>query len=236
MDPTPTSNDGLPYRRADFATLPEALDYAARGKTGYNFYSARGDLAQALTYAELRERAIDVARGFDQGGAAAGRAGRAGGRHRSRLHDPVLRLPVCEPARRSRRAADHVSAGARPMSRACGASSRMRGAAPRRRPPDALSLSARGRRRPRHRRSSARPGFLRSAARRRRSAAVRPGDRCYLQYSSGSTRAPLGVDVPQRVLMANATPSSITACRCGRTIAAPPGCRSITTWVSSASC
>ena len=30
-----------------------------------------------------------------------------------------------------------------------------------------------------------------------------PGDHCYLQYSSGSTRAPLGVDVPQRVLMAN---------------------------------
>src|SRR5262249_25264154 len=29
------------------------------------------------------------------------------------------------------------------------------------------------------------------------------GDRCYLQYSSGSTRAPLGVDIPQRVLMAN---------------------------------
>jgi fatty-acyl-CoA synthase len=68
MTPTPTSNDQLPLRLGGFASLPEALDYAARGKTGYNFHSARGALARALSYAELRERAIDVARGFIKAG------------------------------------------------------------------------------------------------------------------------------------------------------------------------
>jgi fatty-acyl-CoA synthase len=64
MTPTATSNDNLPLRLTGFGSLPEALDYAARGKTGYNFYSARGNLARALTYAELRERAVEVARGL----------------------------------------------------------------------------------------------------------------------------------------------------------------------------
>src|SRR5262245_42086490 len=64
MTPTPTSNDNLPLRLTGFGSLPEALDYAGHGKTGYNFYSARGELASALTYAELRERAIDAARGL----------------------------------------------------------------------------------------------------------------------------------------------------------------------------
>ncbi len=29
----------LPLRKGDFSTLAEALDYAARGETGFNFYS-----------------------------------------------------------------------------------------------------------------------------------------------------------------------------------------------------
>src|SRR5262245_32701252 len=68
MTPTPTSSDNLPLRLTGFGSLPEALDYAARGKTGYNFYSARGELVRALTYPELRERAIDVARGLIKAG------------------------------------------------------------------------------------------------------------------------------------------------------------------------
>ncbi|MCU0935664.1 MAG: fatty acyl-AMP ligase [Gammaproteobacteria bacterium] len=59
--PTPTFNP-LPFRAADFANLAEALDYAALGDTGCNFYSARGELYAALPYATLREDARALAR------------------------------------------------------------------------------------------------------------------------------------------------------------------------------
>ena len=61
MTPTPTTNAVLPFRRSGFATLSDGLDYAARGETGCNFFSARGELEQTLPYRELRERAIDLA-------------------------------------------------------------------------------------------------------------------------------------------------------------------------------
>ncbi|MES1926129.1 AMP-dependent synthetase and ligase [Salinisphaera sp. T31B1] len=48
-------------RHADFSTLAEALDYAAQGDTGFNFYSGRGELSASLGYAELRERALETA-------------------------------------------------------------------------------------------------------------------------------------------------------------------------------
>ncbi|MFL6788303.1 MAG: fatty acyl-AMP ligase [Sphingomicrobium sp.] len=49
---------------ADFATLGEALDYAARGNRGMNFHDARGTLVRAYPYAELREDALAHARRF----------------------------------------------------------------------------------------------------------------------------------------------------------------------------
>lgn len=58
--PTPTRHS-LPLRRADFETLSEALDYAARGETGANFY-AGGKLAEVLPYRRLREQALTLAR------------------------------------------------------------------------------------------------------------------------------------------------------------------------------
>jgi fatty-acyl-CoA synthase len=48
-------------RNADFANLAEALDYAATGSTGYNFYTGRGDLWAVLPYRELREQARSAA-------------------------------------------------------------------------------------------------------------------------------------------------------------------------------
>lgn len=59
---TPTTNRQLPYRLADFATLPQALDYAAQGETGLNFYTGKGELAEALPYSTLREQALRLAR------------------------------------------------------------------------------------------------------------------------------------------------------------------------------
>lgn len=60
MDATPTVNN-LPFRAADFSTLAEALDYAAQGETGYNFYAGGGKLYASLPYAELRGQAQALA-------------------------------------------------------------------------------------------------------------------------------------------------------------------------------
>ena len=57
LRPTPT-DDELPRRFADFATMPEALDYAAQGRKGLNFHDARGRLVRVYPYAELRANAL----------------------------------------------------------------------------------------------------------------------------------------------------------------------------------
>ena len=76
IEPVPTSPDALappggnasvdaqPRRIADFATLGEALDYAARGRRGLNFHDARGTLVRTYPYAELRDDALAHARRF----------------------------------------------------------------------------------------------------------------------------------------------------------------------------
>jgi fatty-acyl-CoA synthase len=58
---TPTVNS-LPLRRADFASLADALDYAAQGVTGANFYAGSGKLATVLPYRTLRIEAQQLAR------------------------------------------------------------------------------------------------------------------------------------------------------------------------------
>lgn len=55
--PTPT-DDALPRRMADFATMGEALDYVAQSARGFNFHDARGTLVRPYPYAELREDAL----------------------------------------------------------------------------------------------------------------------------------------------------------------------------------
>ncbi len=57
---TPTE-DALPRRFADFATLGDALDYAASGTRGLNFHDARGTLAQPYPYAQLQRDARKMA-------------------------------------------------------------------------------------------------------------------------------------------------------------------------------
>ena len=59
---TPTPNDcPLPRRRSDFATLSEAIDYAAQSEKGLNFHDMRGTLERAYPYAELRQDAMAMA-------------------------------------------------------------------------------------------------------------------------------------------------------------------------------
>jgi len=59
--PTPT-DDALPRRLADFATLGEALDYAAQGVRGLNFHDPRGTLIRAYPFSEMRQDALAMAR------------------------------------------------------------------------------------------------------------------------------------------------------------------------------
>ncbi len=53
--------DALPRRFSDFATMGEALDYAASGTRGFNFHDARGNLARPYPYSELRADALACA-------------------------------------------------------------------------------------------------------------------------------------------------------------------------------
>ena len=62
LTPTRRQNIGLPHKLGGFSTLTEALDYAARGITGFNFYSPRGVLNDVLPYWDLREEAMETGR------------------------------------------------------------------------------------------------------------------------------------------------------------------------------
>ncbi len=57
---TPTHRS-VALRHADFDSLSEALAYAARGESGFNYYDSRGRLDAVLPYAELAERAAAIA-------------------------------------------------------------------------------------------------------------------------------------------------------------------------------
>ena len=61
MKPTPTKNR-LPLRKGSFTTLAEALDYAAEGETGFNFYNGAGKLSAVLPYKKLQQEARSLAR------------------------------------------------------------------------------------------------------------------------------------------------------------------------------
>ncbi len=60
LEATPTG-DALPRRLADFATLGEAMDYAAQGTRGLNFYDARGTLKHPYPFRDMRKDALQQA-------------------------------------------------------------------------------------------------------------------------------------------------------------------------------
>jgi fatty-acyl-CoA synthase len=71
LDATPTKHE-LSFRPADFNTLTEALDYAAQGETGSNFYTGRGAIYASVSYSDLRAQAVELAHqllglGLDKG-------------------------------------------------------------------------------------------------------------------------------------------------------------------------
>ncbi len=58
---TPTGHS-LAFKPAEFSTLTEALDYAAQGETGSNFYTGRGAIYASISYRELRLEAMELGR------------------------------------------------------------------------------------------------------------------------------------------------------------------------------
>lgn len=58
--PTPTEC-AQPRRFSDFATVGEALEYAAQGSRGLNFHDPRGRLVRAYSYRELKDDALVAA-------------------------------------------------------------------------------------------------------------------------------------------------------------------------------
>jgi fatty-acyl-CoA synthase len=204
LKPTPTTNTSLTHRRSTFDTLWEALDYAAKGDTGLNFYTAKGDLATVLPYAELQSRAQELARRFVALGLERG----------ARVvlvadTDPefviaffatqyagLLPVPVAIPTSLGGR--DAYVAQLRQQMAGCGASIAIA--------PEALlgflTEAAAGLN---HVRMT---GTLADfAALPTREADLKPfaaNEPSYLQFSSGSTRFPKGIEIHQRVLMANA--------------------------------
>ncbi|WND01918.1 fatty acyl-AMP ligase [Temperatibacter marinus] len=71
-EPTPSVDKSLKRRFSDFETLVEAVEYAAQGKRGLNFYDARGNLKRSLPYSEMRDMAEAMGRklvgmGFEKG-------------------------------------------------------------------------------------------------------------------------------------------------------------------------
>jgi len=200
---TPTTSPGLPLRRGDFDTLWEALDYAAKGDCGYNFFSAKGELQKVLSYRELRERARDfgqalVALGLDRGDrmvVVADTDPDFAVAFMGCQYAGILPVPVAIPT--SLGGKESYIAQLRHQIEGCGAKAAMA--------PESLI------------------GFLRQAAEglslllvgapqdfqniSRKGADLRPFDRngpSYLQYSSGSTRFPKGIEVSQGSFMANA--------------------------------
>ena len=61
MVPTP-ANTTLPVKITPYTNLVGALEYAAQGVTGFNFYDGRGHLSAVLSYADLRDEAKVIAR------------------------------------------------------------------------------------------------------------------------------------------------------------------------------
>jgi len=59
--PLPTAR-GIPLRQGDFETVCEALDYAATGDTGLNYFDGKARLKATLSYKDLQTKAKEMAK------------------------------------------------------------------------------------------------------------------------------------------------------------------------------
>nr|WP_240810505.1 fatty acyl-AMP ligase [Formicincola oecophyllae] len=205
LAPTPSAS-GITTRRGDFSTLPEALDYAAQGDTGFNFYSGRGDLLEALTYRDLARQGRECAQkllalGLQKGDRVGIVAESDGdfariffGCQYAGLVAVPLPLPIAFGGREQYVATLHG------MVQACGAralfvpeiigswtddiTAGLEGLLFGGRPAELIAMAAPA------------EGSVTLPT-------ISPSDLSYLQFSSGSTRFPMGVSITQATAMAN---------------------------------
>ena len=202
MTPTPTA-PGRIVRPGDFATLTGALEYAADQPTGLNIHDSRGELVEVLTYAELHDDAARLATRMLAAGLTAGDrvalAAESDGEFLRAFFAcqfaGLVPAPTPLPAPFGGKEAyvAHirrllVSSGARAAFCPAALSEWFRQAA------DGHAMAAIGPvgELPDTRLASAPPDRP-----------TDPAALCYLQFSSGSTRFPLGVAVTHAALMAN---------------------------------
>ena len=204
MIPTPTAPD-RPFRADGFATLTEALDFAAGGPTGVNLYGLRGELVAAIPYAELRERARALAIRFLAAGLKA--HDRVGLVAETDL-DFVTAFFACQYAR--------LTPAPLPLPAPLGGReayveqiARMLGSA------KAAAVFGSESLLPWLREAADAAGVAMAAricdlpeAEAADLPPPTPDDPCYVQFSSGSTRNPTGVLCTHRALMANALAST----------------------------
>lgn len=213
LEQTPTRHPGRDKRHADFGTIAAALDYAALGPTGLNFYSGKGELSEALPYAALREQAIGLARrmlgaGLQPGDRVALIADSDGDFARAFFacqYAGLIPAPLPLPAafngregyvahvRRMIRSMDAAAAFCPAMLTAWLAEAT-----------EGMDLKLAGT-----------LALLGDAAPAEALPAQDPDSLAYLQFSSGSTRFPLSIAVTQRAFMANARAVGLYGLRLG---------------------
>ncbi len=203
MKSLPTRNSKLALHRAGFASVPAMLDYAAEGETGVTFYNAKGEQLSALPWSDVRQRAHVVARKLIGAGFARGERilitadtwpgffdSFFGAQYAGLLPVPVS-IPVgiggkeayLDQLRRQLDASGAVAAfGLDDLAGYLGEAAR-----------DFPAVRLHG-------------GMDVLQALPEKPVDLRPlgaDDHCYIQFSSGSTRHPHGVQITQRALMAN---------------------------------
>ncbi|MDX2141730.1 MAG: fatty acyl-AMP ligase [Rhodospirillaceae bacterium] len=200
--PTPTDNTSLPKVLAEFETLTDALDYAARGETGFNFYSARGELAEILPFRDLRERAIAHAQRLAAAGLKPGdRVALLAATSPQFLahffacqYAGIIPVPMPLPTAFGRREA-YVEQIRNQLG---SATPRMLFG-----PADFLPLVTEAAQGQGLSHIAAFGDVATWSAGKTELHRAKPGDLSYIQYSSGSTRFPTGVCVTHKALMAN---------------------------------
>jgi fatty-acyl-CoA synthase len=195
----PTAAD-RPIRRADFATLIEALDYAATCTTGVTLHTLRGEIAEALSYTQLSADAKVLAQRLLAAGLQPGeRVGLVAETDSDFVraffacqYAGLTPAPLPLPAPLGGREA-YVAQISRQLESASACA--LLGPAAitawiKEAPPEGVRFI----------------GALADLPEGTGAALpqIGPDDPCYLQFSSGSTRFPMGVLVTHRALMANA--------------------------------
>jgi fatty-acyl-CoA synthase len=220
VSPTPSLNASLPLRHGDFATLTEALDYAARGETGINIHSPKGELVEAIPYRVLREDARKLA----------GRmlaAGLKPGDHVAIIADTDAQfvrtffacqygglIPAPMPLPAAFGGKDAYVAHIRRMIQSARATCALG-------PSDLQTWLAEATEGLDLQKVGGLDDFPEIGLPESALPAIETEALCYLQFSSGSTRFPLGISVTQKALMANAA----AICRDGLKVV--PGDRTV---------